>query len=139
MTLVGPDENGDRPQREESREPCEQPRTYLIYRLMRVEHHAGERHRRMVISDAGLEIELELLRELNNCLDGPDSIRRPPVTGSDDPGALCDVSGDIIAKRRLKDFHPGFKVTVVMNDGNERMGLAHWTPDAPTGHELRLL
>ncbi|HKT85636.1 MAG TPA: hypothetical protein VJQ77_06075 [Novosphingobium sp.] len=134
MTSVGSDDEGNRQTQEECCEPCEQLRTYLVYHLDRVEHHAADQHRRMVILDSGLEIELELLRELNNCLD-----QFPPLfPAAVAPHARSETCESAPAPAS-KNFHPGFKVTVVLNDGDEKRGIVRWTQDDPTGPDLQLL
>lgn len=134
MTLIAPDDDGNRQKQEERCEQCDQLRTYLVYHLERVEHHPADQCRRMVISDSGLEIELGLLRELNNHLDQFPLVL-PAVSAPDACGAPCRSAGHMVSE----DFHPGFKVTVVLNGGDEKRGIARWTRDDPTGPDLQLL
>lgn len=134
MTLVGPNGDGNRRKQEERSPPCEQVRTYLVYNLERVEHHSADQHRRLVISDSGLEIELGLLRELNTRLDQtPASCPAAP-----DPVVRSDVCQPA-AMSMAENFHPGFKVTVVFNGGDEKKGIVRWTRSDPTGHDLQVL
>lgn len=134
MTFIGPDGDGIRQKQEECYDQCEQLRTYLVYHLEGVEHHPADQHPRIVISDSGLEIELGLLRELNNHLDtlSPVCTR---LTAAEQRSVSCRSAGGAISE----NFHPGFKVTVVSNGGDEKQGIVRWTRDDPTGPDLQLL
>lgn len=124
MPSVRPDGSG----------PGDKRRTYLIYHLDRVEHYPADQHRPMVISDSCLEIELGLLRELNNHVDQMAPVCQPvAIPGT--PRALTEPTGETTSE----NFHPGFKVTVVLNGGDEKKGILRWKRDDSTGHDLQLL
>lgn len=134
MTSAGPDGDGRQKLEEECSQSGNDHRTYLIYHLDRVEHYPADQHRRIVISDSCLEIELGLLRELNNHVDQMASVCSPMVVPCD-PGVPSEQAGETISE----NFHPGFKVTVVLSGGDEKKGIVRWKRDDSAGHDLQLL
>lgn len=118
MPLIWPEEDRHRRQ-QECAEGQHRRRTYLIYRLVRVEHHAEDDHRRMILSGSGLEIDLGLLRQLNNCPD------RPSLAGCEDGNEDAAGGADPAG------FRPGIKVTVMSNGGDERKGTMRWEAETP--------
>lgn len=130
MALVSPERGNDPWLQAELDRRYGSQRTRLIYQLVKVELCDDAQKRLMVISNTDLEIDVGLLRWLNNCLDLPAFMLQPFAT-CDDECASRGRSENEITKSQFGDFRPGLKVKFMFDGGDEKEGLMRWTRGMP--------